>query len=186
MQYSASKLLLIVPILGLVLLLSPILGLADSSIEVVGGSLTYHPFDTDHTASYYTDKVSNNGKLIDNPLLGIQYSTEDKDYYKSAALFVGDNSIGQNIAGFKVSEGFKTCNFYVGAVLGAYEQDDSTFSKDGITPFQIAKTGTTGIVPVVGGEVNYKVIVNREMYLKLNNIISPAITNTTLSLGFSF
>lgn len=111
---------------------------------------------------------------------------EDKAYYESLAVFTGNDSVGGQIGGVKASKGVKLGNVYLGFVVGAYEQDDNKFDKVGLIPFQIAKAGSTGIVPIIGGEVNYKIGLYRDMFMKINNIITPVLTNTTLSLGFSY
>lgn len=169
----------------LVLLLLTFSSQAQTSLEIVGGSITYHLINPGD-ATQFSNKMSADGKLIHNPLIGIQEVHELKDEYWSLGVFVGENSIGQDIAGFKYSTGEKMGHWYIGFVIGAYEQSSSGFYDKGIVPFQVAKIDDTGIVPVVGVELNYKIVLTRDSYLKLNNIVSPAITNSSISLGFSF
>jgi hypothetical protein len=154
------------------------------SVEIIGGSLTYHLLGNDFDSN--SNKVSNDGRLIANPLFGLQYTTENNAYYESMALFSGDNSVGTQILGVKAAKGIKIGNLYLGLALGAYEQDDTEFNNRGIIPFEIGRLGTTGIVPVFGAEVNYKIVSYKDVFVKINNIISPVLTNTTLSVGVSF
>ena len=154
------------------------------SMEIIGGSLTYHIIGDNF--ENFSNKLSSNGRLIDNPLYGIQYTIENGAYYESLALFSGDNSVGTQILGVKAAKGIKIGNIYFGLAFGAYEQDNTEFSNRGIVPFQVGKIGTTGIVPIFGGEVNYKIELGKDIFVKINNVISPILINTTLSLGMSF
>lgn len=170
----------------LVLLLLSAAAHAESSFEVIGGSLTYHVIDTSGRTNLYSNKVSTDGRLIANPILGFQYTDQGIYEYQCIALFTGQDSVGGPIFGAKYSSGFRFGNWYVGYVLGAYEQNDKGYDNLGIVPFQVAKTGNTGVVPVLGVEADYKIVLSRDTYVKLNNIISPVITNTTISLGVSY
>ena len=158
---------------------------ATESYELVGGGLTYHIMVPIRSRNF-SNKVSEDGRLIDNPIIGIQRVVESRDYYTSLGAFTGANSVGDTILGMKYSTGARIEHWYLGIVLGAYEQPTHTFYDRNIVPFQLAKIGDVGIVPVVGWEVNYRINLSRSYYLKLNNIVSPMITNTTISVGVSF
>lgn len=167
----------------LALLLLTINSVAD--VEVVGGSLTYHLIDYSN-AVQYSNKLSNDGRLIDNPILGIQYVKESRLTYESIGVFTGENSIGKDILGLKLSTGEKMSNLYLGVVIGAYEQSTKSFRDKNIVPFQVGQVGDVGIVPLVGVELNYKIKVANKIYVKINNVVTPILTNSTISLGFSY
>lgn len=161
------------------------------SIEVVGGSITAHllPFST------YSPKVDpykslagqlgQNTGVIANPLFGLRYVGEDERTYWTAAGFFMENSVGQPSAGFLTSLGRKFFNghLYAGGVLGAYEQCDSCYIESGLWPYKFTTIGDTDIVPVIGIEINFRVNISEKYYLKLNNIVTPLLTNTTIGFG---
>lgn len=168
----------------LVILLAS-LSRADSSLELIGGSITYHIIDDGVSAKYVT-KLNSDGRLIFNLLLGAKYLNEEDYTYWSLATFTGNNSIGSYMNGATASYGLFIKNLSAGLVLGAYVQDDNAFRNDGIDPYRLFEINNTGVVPIAGIEVNYKFPLSNSTYLRLNNILSPVITNTSLSLGLSF
>lgn len=158
---------------------------AQTSLELVGGSLTYHVMNPGDS-NQFANRLSPDGRLIRNPIIGVQEIHELDGEYWSLGAFAGQNSVGDDIMGFKVSRGKRIGNWYLGLVAGAYEQSSEGFYDKGMVPFQIAKVGDVGVVPLLGIEANYRVNLSQKYYLKLNNLISPVITNTTISLGISF
>lgn len=158
------------------------------SLEVIGGSLTYHLIDNGGNI-HNRNRVSENGRLIDNPVLGISVTNNPvlgSHVFQSFAAFVGENSEGLGMAGGLYETGWELGNFQLGGIVGAYVQDNRAFYKAGEKPFSIAETGIYGIVPLVGAAINYKVSITKAFYLKLSNIITPVIASSTLNLGFNF
>ena len=168
----------------LILLLSSISYADNTSVELIGGSITYHVMD-DGASSHYVTKWSPDGRLIFNQLYGVKLLVKDNDSYSSMTYFGGNNSIGSPIYGGIVSYGVILKDFNVGLAIGGYMQDDNAFRSVGVEPYRLTEIGSSGLVPVVGVEINYKVDLSDTMYLKLNNLLSPVITNTSLSLGFN-
>lgn len=158
---------------------------SNAQLEITGGSFTYHLINPGD-ATLFSNKVSKDGKLIANPILGLQIITETGTEYTSMGGFVGQNSVGDDILGFKASRGVKYGHWYLGLVAGAYEQSSEGFYDKHLIPFQVAKVGDVGIVPILGVEASYRINLSQKYYVKLNNLISPVITNTTISFGFSF
>lgn len=158
----------------------------DRNLELMMGSITYHLINFGDVPKNFTNKLSSDGRLISNFLIGVQLIREDQVYYDSIGVFTGQNSIGDTIGGVKWSSGIHYNKLYIGGVLGAYVQDNRKFEHDGIRPFYIDEVNGTGVVPVVGVEVNYKINLSNKTYIKFNNIISPLLTNSSLSLGGSF
>lgn len=156
-----------------------------SSFEAIGGSITYHVIDNTGS-SQYQNKLSSDGRLIFNDLLGIRYISQDSYTYWSTSAFTGSNSIDSYITGAILSYGLTNRNLYIGTVLGGYVQDDDAFRNHGIDPYRMTEFGNTGLVPIIGIEINYKIDFTSKYYLKINNILSPVILNTSLSLGRTF
>lgn len=160
-----------------------------TSYEVVGGSITEHLVlgPNDPQAAFQT-KIGDGGKLIYNPLYGIRTVTENDSRYYSFAGFAGDNSIGEPMYGGMASAGIKVLDqhLYLGGVFGTYGQSDSSYLQSGDIPFKWGMIGDTDIVPIVGIEANVKINLSDSTYLKLNNLVTPILTNTSLSFGIHF
>jgi len=154
-----------------------------NSFETIGGGVTYHLI-ADGASSQYQTKWSQDGKLIFNPLFGIQYNFDESEVYQTVRLFEGSNSIGKQIYGGTYSVGLRTNQLYLGFLLGTYFQDDNEFTKLGIEPYSVHNEHGWSAVPLMGLEANiFLVHFDGNKYLKLNNIITPVLTNHTLSLG---
>lgn len=155
---------------------------AETKVEVLGGGITYHIMD-DGSAQSYTRKLSLDGRLIFNQMGGLGIVSEDNDVYQSLYFFGGNNSVGKPLQGILSKDGIKIDQWYLGLALGGYVQDDNEFRDAGVQPFRLTEIGSTGIVPIVGLAIDYKWDISNRYYLKLNNIISPNITNTSMALG---
>jgi hypothetical protein len=173
----------IIKILFVITLFNSYAYAGQTSVEAIGGGITYHVID-DGASSKYVTKWSSDGRLIFNQLYGIKYIDEFFDTYWSMALFGGNNSIGAPMTGAMGSLGFVWGNFNYGLAMGGYLQDDNAFRSKGIEPYRLSEFGNTGLVPILGAEINYKVDLSNRVYLRLNNLVSPVITNTSLSIGY--
>ena len=158
------------------------LGYSDS-LEIMGGSLTNHY----QSNSGYIGKIGNSDSLIYNALLGLRYNFEDDGKWCiSGEVFGGFNSVQEGMAGFAGAIDYKLMNFlYIGPVLGSYTQSHSAFLNKGLIPFNIAQVGDYDLVPLIGVEVNFKMDLDTTFYIKLNNLVTPFLTNTSLSLGIN-
>lgn len=158
-----------------------------TSIEVLGGALTYHVLVGDSKANAQNaHKITSNGNLISNPEIGIAVTTITNRMFQSKVIFGGENSIGHSMSGALYERGVVYGNYQLGFVAGAYIQDDDAFRNLGVIPFRAFEFNGTGVVSVLGLTLNYQIVLSKNCYLKLNNIISPVITNTSISLGFNF
>jgi hypothetical protein len=124
-------------------------------------------------------------------------------------MFGGANSVGLPMSGMVYERGYAFGGLDVGWVGGGYEQNDyawrqktqtnqvvsvvsnnyETFTTTKTTtyePFRLFEINGIGFVPIVGGAINYRVSLSKTTYIKLNNIISPVITNTSLAFGWNF
>ena len=160
------------------------MGHADS-LEIIGGGVTYHIIDNG-TSNLYANHISNDGRLIFTGLMGIGYNHYFGDNYASFRTFVGENSVANPIVGYMGSYGWAiNKGLDIGIVVGGYFQDDIAYQQKGIVPFSLGG-GHSALVPVVGAEINFKVMLSSDKFIKFNNIISPVITNHTISFGVNF
>ena len=159
---------------------------ADESIELLGGSITWHTPLNGSNDGANTNKLSKDGSLIDNPLFGVRLTDTKGIAYDSVAVFGGENSIGKQMGGAMYSTGYVVNKWDVGLVVGAYLQNTNDFYNSGLQPFRVGTEGPNDICPIIGAEFNYKIDLSDNMYLKINNVITPVITNNSLSLGYTF
>jgi len=156
------------------------IGLANS-IEFITGGLTYHVFGDRTLTNSFPNRLTNDGKLIYNQLYGINYINTDGFYYNSYKFFLGRNSIGEPMGGIAFAEGFTIGNLDTGLLMGVYKQDGDMFYK---------KTGgiwtSIDYMPLAGLEFNYKIMLTKTKFIKINNYLSPIITNHTISIGENF
>lgn len=167
--------------LVLLLLLFPAISNA-YSLEVMGGGLTYHLIDND-TSYLYSNKLTNDGRLIYNSVYGVGALYENEISYQSLSYFGGNNSVALPISGLLYKTGLKISNWYCGLAMGMYIQDDDKYRESGVDPFRMTEIGSTGLIPIVGISLDYKINITNKVYMKLNNLITPILTNNTLSAG---
>lgn len=170
-------------LLSLLFLLPLTAQASDKSLELVLGGVTFHVMGDDDVSSLYSNKLSNNGRLIATPTLGVRYTRSPDVTYESAAIFIGTNSVGERIYGATASYGLKLENLELGLIGGGYIQNNNDFYAKGIIPYSLTD-GTNALVPIFGIELNYRIRLGESTFLGINNILSPVITNHNLSLGF--
>lgn len=165
----------------LLLLFSAVSG-ADT-LEIIGGGLTYHVLDGG-ASPLYSNKVTDDGRLIVTPTIGARFVHNlDIWWYDSAALFYSTNSIGRPVQGAMVSAGMHQEYFNIGLALGGYLQNNEEFRAKGIQPFSLDSDDEISIVPLLGIEVNFILPLTNRVFLGINNLLTPILTNHTLSLG---
>lgn len=158
---------------------------ASTDIEVVGGGLTYHILDAG-AAPKYSNRLTSDGRLIYSSLLGVTATDHYSVLFRSFTAFIGNNSIAEPIFGGLYEEGFEVKRLQVGIGLGAYSQENVRFTQKGIQPYRLVDFHGVGIVPIVGLVFNYRIPLTTNTYIKINNLVSPILTNTSLSLGLSY
>lgn len=157
-----------------------------TSIESLFGSITQH-FDSGGSDHFRT-KLNKSGTLIFNPMYGVKVFNEHEIMYTSITGFVGNNSVGRLMVGGTYSLGAKVLSDHVmlGGVVGMYGQSDSGFRKSGVIINNTPKIGDTSLIPIVGAELNFKLKLTDEVYIKQNNIVTPMLYNANLSLGIQY
>lgn len=146
-------------------------------------ALTQHVINDPSASSQFANKVSKDGSLILNRQVGIIITKTDNDTFSSYGQWIGTNSVGNLMVGSIGEFGRSFGRYQLGTALGAYIQDDSGFKSTGIQPFQIAREGNLGLVPVGGIVFNAKLYQTPAFYIKLNTITSPILINLSLSVG---
>lgn len=149
---------------------------ADST-ELIFGSLSYHIINTG-AKKYYKYKTSLTPNLITNPLIGIRFN--DKI---SQTIFYGKNSIAEPMCGYLAFFGHGK-SIRQGIVAGFYYQNTKKFRDHHIIMFKEFKD--SNIIPLVGYEFDFKFKLGKNYYLSENNVLTPIITNHTLSIGMNF
>ena len=172
-------------LLLILLLLSP-LAQAKESVELIGPGITWHVIDNG-AAPYFSNKLSNDGRLIYTPQIGLRKIHTDREFvYNSCAVFMGSNSIGSPIYGFVGSTGVELLRIlHVGIAIGTYIQNNNDFNAKGIEPFSMTG-GTNALVPILGFEINTQIPVTDKLFIGFNNLITPVITNHNLSFGLEY
>jgi len=156
------------------------------AIESMYGSLTQH--FSKEGADRFNTKLNKSGSFIFNPMYGLKSITEDETYYSAFGAFVGNNSVGQTMAGATYSGGFKdtTEHVYIGFVAGAYGQSASNFKKAGLIIEHVPQIGDTTIVPIIGLELSIKLKLTDKVYIKQNNIVTPTLYTGSMALGINY
>lgn len=157
-----------------------------TSNEIMIGSLTEHIILPSSSSQKFENKVGDDGRMLLNPMLGVRrtWSLEDGGY-TSLAAFGGENSIGEAMVGMFASSGAEFgSHVRFGGVLGGYLQSNEKFRDRGIYPFSMGESQGVGLVPIAGLELSLHAKVSRKTYLTLINILTPALTSTSLGIGF--
>ena len=161
---------------------------AGSQKEIGFGSYSYHLRGDPESFGKLSNKVSSDGRLIANGMLTYKNTKTGKFGYASSAAFIGQNSVGTLMTGYMGAVGaLVTKNLQIGFIMGAYVQDNTEFMRREIkNSMALFPNSAISVVPLAGVEINYKVPLNKKLFLKVNNIITPAVTNHTLSIGVEF
>lgn len=156
------------------------------TFEMVGGGATYHLLGANSAAAQQFDnKWSNDGRLIGTPLIGARVIREDGMEYASSTVFAGHNSVGAPITGYTYSYGGIFGNWYSGIILGIYMQDAAPFLDRGVNVWGLYLGNRMMLMPIGGLEVDYKIPLDKNVYIKLDNIVSPAMINNLVSFGWN-
>jgi hypothetical protein len=165
-----------------------------------GGNFTFdYNFLTHHFskngASRYENKVSGDGRTINNPIYGLTFASDDRHGWSSFTLFSGKDSIDSELNGFVYSSGFgkaKGTTLQLGWYLGSYLYDQDAWdnhypNNEIITPSWVDYYfGLGGINVLAGITLNLQIEISPGIIIRFNNYINPALTNHTFSFGFTY
>ena len=160
--------------------------MAYDTLELLGPGITWHVIDGG-VSNLYSHQLSHDGRLIYTPLIGLKKTHISPDgTYHSFALFTADNSIGSPIYGFMGGVGVEFFKMMqAGFVGGGYIQNNEDFYAQGIVPYSMFGD-TNAFVPLLGLEINFKFYTSDTVFVGFNNIITPIITNHSISVGLRF
>jgi hypothetical protein len=167
------------------------------SFEILSSYRTHHYSKLN--ADRFANKVSADGRTINNPLYAISFLSQYTDSlaYSSFSLFGGQDSIGSPMYGFLLSGGLgsiKGTGLQFGPIWGLYFYDEQawrdTFSdRAERTPsWLVAYYGEeyNGINMVFGVELNLQIELSENVHLKFKNNFTPMISNHSIGLGFNY
>lgn len=158
------------------------------SIELMYSVYTYHLTNPENIGNKYENKVSKDGRLIDNPMFGIGFKTVVDTAYQTNNFFGGQDSVGSPIFGIMRATGYRSSwGFHAGFVYGAYFMNNKTWVERGIMHTNALKVSdASSIVPLIGVEISQEIPLGKTIYLKLNNLITPVLTNHSVSFGINY
>lgn len=160
---------------GLILLLWT--SLASAEMELAVGALTYHLINPQNASTAFKTRLSPDGALIANPIIGFRIVTRPRfSTYHAHTPFLGLNSLGRPMAGYVASAGSDTAYGRFGLVMGGYMQDNRQFYAHDIQPPSWIQSGGFGLV-VLGGLEYYT---TGKKFLHL--LLTPALT--CASIGY--
>lgn len=153
--------------------------------EVVIGSLTYHFFDFKSSSHQFENKVSSDGMLISNPMIGyLNHNLKDYSNIKTHAFLVFEDSIGSPAGGyFKANSKRYFGLLDVGFFYGGYLVNNKEWEKKRVDlPINIEFAGDASIIPIFGLRFSQEMKIDQTLSLRLNATVSPSLI--TLTLGF--
>jgi hypothetical protein len=126
------------------------------------------------------DEISD---LSTKSFLGYKITARDNSDYKSIGIFIGRDSINSPIIGAIASSGKIYHDFiYLGFAIGGYKYKLDNWRERYIMP---ADPMRIEHVILMGTELNFKFDFD-QYYFTLNNILTPILTNHTVSIGVNF
>ena len=156
---------------------------AEETTTLKLGSLTPH---YSRTASDKFDHKTSLGKqIILNPLYAIRHTEYLNDYYLAQEFFFGEDSIGSPIAGIGFAKGVYNKVGELGLVGGTYVSNTKTWDRAQVETLGVP-VGSHKLVPVMGVEANLNLFRIGELQIKLNNLITPVLSNHTIGVSWAF
>lgn len=134
------------------------------SLDLEFNMFTQHYFENCVTSERFENKVSDCGRGISNPIIGLKG--------KHWRGFVGQNSVGSPMVGVSHTNAYNI-------LLGAYLQDVKEFKKRDLMPVAFYEKNDIALTPIFGYDLNI-----RYKKVKVFTIITPILFTT--GVGFSF
>lgn len=165
------------------------------SFELSSAFLTHH--FSHINADRFANKVSKDGRTINNPLYSLSFLSGDKKSYGSFNLYGGQDSIGSPMHGFMLSKGIGAIDesgVQIGGIWGLYFYNEKNWEKKfhdrpEQTPSWLRATygdSFRGVNMIIGLEINAQLMITEGAYLKLRNVITPMITIHSIGIGFNY
>lgn len=160
-----------------------------SQIEFNHSLYTYHFTNPGDVGLKFENKVSKDGRLINNPVYGVSFREDvSEEAYRSNYFFGGVDSIGSPIYGYMRTTGFILPSLtYIGFAYGGYYMNSKPWLKKGIQHTNMLEVSSSGgIVPIFGIELSQKIPLGGGVFLKINNLITPFISNHNVGIGWEY
>jgi hypothetical protein len=149
--------------------------------------LTMHFSNPEDICSKYENKVSKNGCNINNPLYGISFRETINGAYRQNSFFFGQDSIGSNIVGYMNTMGMASdWGLELGLTFGFYFMSKKPWEAKGIQTPSLSVGSDYSLIPVAGIQGDFRIPVGNSLFIKLNNLITPTISNHNVSIGWSY
>lgn len=150
-----------------------------NEIEFIGSkNLIVHTF-------YHVSKVV--PRTLQRDFYAIRFKFDNNDEYSSTTFLKGHDCAKSPITGFIYSSGYSYKYLDFGFLVGGYNTD-LRYWRNGqydVEPFTV-RTMNANIVPLAGVEFNLKLDLNKNISLRLNNIVTPAMNIHVMGISFSF
>lgn len=165
-----------------VFIMAPVLSHAND--ELLLGSLTQHFFNPSGIDSQFSNRMSEDGSLIRNPLVGYRHVETHGLEYDTVSYFGGQNSVGQLMFGAAWSMGLDQGGYRLGVIGGVYMQDSRPFLERGIMPVMMVPYNGWGPTPVLGLEATKTWKINNTTYFLVNGLLTVPFVNVSLGIGW--
>ena len=173
------------------------------TLDLTNSLYNYHYSKSN--AEKYENKVSEDGRLINNPLYGITLSWQHKKNpkkFKSFSIFSGKDSIDSDMNGFSFTWGrgsLKESGWQYGFIWGLYFYDEDVWEERYLKVKNGKATTSSpswlrtkinedirGVNMILGLELKRQWKINDTILLKSKNVITPQIINISVAVGFNF
>lgn len=155
-----------------------------NEVELTLGSVSMHT-TVDPSNVRLSNRITNDGRFVFNPLYGVGYTINRETLYYSFKAFTGLNCVADHIYGGTASLGYSWQHIRLGGIIGGYIQDDTAFTARNIEPFSIIGN-RNALVPIIGAELIFMFKVTDTSFIKVNNLISPILMNTSIGYGVRY
>lgn len=154
----------------------------------IGESISIHPMaSSNRTADQFSNKLSSDGTLVKNsPTIELNKMTIRNHEYNKFTMFYSRDCVDSPVYGYAYSYGHHSPILQYGFAFGGYFMNEKPWNDRGITKSWFSIGNKQAIVPIIGGEVNVRIIKLGPTEVNWHTYINPFLTNTTLSIGFSF
>lgn len=166
---------------------------AEKTMLQIGSSVSLHPMASVNSPTVnFSNKLSDDGKFVLNkPTIILSNLKSKYKKYSKYTLFYSRDCVDSPVYGFVYSSGVFEERFHLGFAIGGYFMNDKEWNKREIPPSWISihnkYTGPhTAIVPMIGGDLNIKVLQIGKVEVNWNTYINPFLINSTISIGFGF
>ena len=74
----------------------------------------------------------------------------------------------------------------LGLTLGFYFMSNKPWIEKGIKPPAVELSKDYSVIPIAGLQLDFRIPLGDTLFIKLNNLITPTISNNNVSLGWRY